>query len=214
MNKELFEIISSKYQLKEIDMGDYKTLNKKGMHFVFSCYELAGVGHISVFSMKAMFGLMKMESIVINPFEVDAPLFSFDLIDVMGNRTLLTENYNTQLGDISLEKLVKVKESYPMLQDGEAEHRWYDHLKMESSLVKKGKTKQPEFASLLIDYLKAYLEVLDDAKKCDEDKKRAKAKEYTEGLLNNGGPAVDQITKLIGKERTGVLFRDYLFGTK
>ena len=152
MNKELFDIISSKYQLKEIDMGEYKTLNKKGMHFIFSCYELEGVGHISVFSMKAMLGLMKMESIVINPFQKDAPLFSYDLIDVMGNRTLLTENYNTQLEDISLAKLVKVKEKYPMLQDGEAEHRWYDHLKMEGSLVKKGKKKQPEFCQCSFQY--------------------------------------------------------------
>lgn len=214
MNKELFEIISSKYQLKEIDMGEYKTLDKKGMHFIFSCYEAQGVGHISVFSMKAMLGLMKMESIVINPFKKDAPLFSYDLIDVMGKRTLLTENYNTQLGDISLEKLVKVKENYPMLTDGEAEHRWYDHLKMEGSLVKKGKKKQPEFSSLLIEYLNAYLEILDDSKKCDEEKKRAKAKEYTEGLLSNGGPAVDQIKKLIGDEKTGVLFREFIFGTK
>ena len=214
MNKKLFEIISSKYQLQEIDMGDYKTLNKKGMHFLFSCYELKDVGHISIFSMKAMFGAMKMESIVINPFKKDAPLFSYDLIDVFGKRTLLVENYNTQLANISLKSLATFKEKYSSLEDGEAEHRWYDSLKMEGSLVKKGKKKNPLFEKMMEEYMSAYLEILSSSKDCDEEKKRSKAKEYTEGLLSHGGPAVDQIKKLIGEERTGVLFREYIFGTK
>ena len=47
----------------------------------------------------------------------------------------------------------------------------------------------------------------------DAAKKQEKASVYVEGLLEKGGPSTDVFKKALGDEKTGLLFRKYLFGT-
>ena len=53
------------------------------------------LGRVSYMKAKGMMGLMNMESLIINPFEIDVPLFSLDLIKVLGKYTLCMEMYDT-----------------------------------------------------------------------------------------------------------------------
>jgi hypothetical protein len=43
--------------------------------------------------------------------------------------------------------------------------------------------------------------------------KKAKAAEYSDGLIKNGGPSTDVFKKEFGDEKTGRYFREVLFGT-
>ena len=92
---------------------------------------------------------------------------------------------------------------------------WYDNIKFQESVSKKGKKKQKvSFDELTKKYLKAYIELAKNAPKCDEDAKKNKASVYVEGLLENGGPSTDIFKKHYGEEMTGYLFRKILFATE
>ena len=49
------------------------------------------------------------------------------------------------------------------------------------------------------EYLMAYIQVLNEAPECDPAAKTAKEKAYARGLIENGGPAIDQLKKYSAK---------------
>ncbi|MBR2577953.1 MAG: hypothetical protein IKE38_03380, partial [Erysipelotrichaceae bacterium] len=106
-----------------------------------------------------------------------------------------------------------VKENYKDLTDIAQEPKWYDDVRYGSSVLKKVSGKEsPQVDECIRDYLNAYLEQLKKAEKCDSVQKKAKAREYTDGLINNGGPAVNTFLKAWGKEKTKDYFDKVLFG--
>jgi hypothetical protein len=62
------------------------------------------------------FGLMRMDTLIINPTEIDLPLYSYDRIFAMGNDTLIVELYDTLIGEYSDAELKAVKESYKSMR--------------------------------------------------------------------------------------------------
>ena len=54
-------------------------------------------------------------------------------------------------------------------------------------------------------------DILNTCKPCDRTEKMKKNAEFTEGLLQNGGPAVNQFKKMIGEEKTEEFLRKYMF---
>lgn len=203
--------LEREYTLVPRDLGQYAKIRKKGMNFDIKAYEIPGIGRMSAIRMKAMMGLMKMETVVISPLEKDAPLFSFDDILAMGSDTLLLELYDTQLSPASVDELTAVKEKYAALPDNDLGQHWYDHLKMAPSLSKKGKKKDVDYEPLFAEFLEAYIELLKTAPACDRAEKQAKVREYAQGLLDNGGPSTDQFKNMIGEEATRDLFLRYVF---
>ena len=207
----LISRLEKEYTLLPRDLGQYAKVKKNGMNFDIRAYEIPGIGKMSAISMKAMLGLMKMETVVITPLEKDAPLFSFDDILAMGNDTLLLELYDTQLAQISVDALTAVKEKYASLPDNDLGRHWYDHLKMVPSLSKKGRKKDVDYEPLFAEFLEAYIGLLKTAPDCGREAKQAKVREYAQGLLDNGGPSTDQFKKMIGEEATRELFLKYVF---
>ena len=97
MTDKLLSLIGQRFPLKERDAGEYKSLKVKGMKFTITPYEAEGLGHVSVMKASGMFGLMKMDTLIVNPKETDLPLLSYDRILAMGNDTLILELYDTML---------------------------------------------------------------------------------------------------------------------
>ena len=87
MTDQLLRYIREKYPLTEIDVGDMRALKANGMTFTVKAYRAKGLGHISVMRAKGFFGLMKMDTLIINPGEIELPLYSYDRIYAMGNDT-------------------------------------------------------------------------------------------------------------------------------
>lgn len=210
---DFISMIKKSYEVTERDLGQYAVIKKKGMQFHISGYEVKGIGNISTMQMSAMFGLMKMRMLVFTPLDVDAPLFSYDYINAMGNETLLLELYNTQLQDMDLSSLDLVKAGFNVLPDHDLGTHWYDHLKMTPSLAKKSKKVTADYQKLCAEYFQAYLALLNNAPACVRSEKQAKVREYTNGLLKNGGPSTDQFKNMIGDTATRELFTKYIFSS-
>ena len=214
MIKSMIRTITAKYHLNGITAGEFSKMKVSGMNFEIWAFHAEGLGHVSAMTAQGFFGLMQMDTLIINPTEKDMPLFSYDRVHAMGNDTLIFELYDTLLEGADLSRIAGVKDQYAELPDHDLGKHWYDHIKLAVSLSKKGKKKHSAtFDQCAAAYLTAFLEAAEDAPYCDPAGKQAKASVYVEGLLEKGGPSTDVFKKGIGDEKTGQLFRNILFGT-
>ena len=211
----MLDAIAAQFPLEAIDAGEYKKLKVSGMSFDIAAYHAKGLGHVSVMTAKGFFGLMKMDTLIINPTEADMPLLSYDRVLAMGNDTLIFELYDTLLGQCDLSAAESVKAACAALPDHDLGQHWYDSIKLPVSMSKKGKKKDSAaFDKAAADYLAAYLSAAKCAAPCDASAKQEKAAVYVDGLLTNGGPSTDVFKKGIGEQKTAELFRKVLFGTE
>ncbi len=212
---KLLAIMKEQCSLKEMPVGEYQKLKAKGMTFTIRQFYAEGLGNVSVMAAKGFFGLMKMDTFIVNLVEKDLPLFSYDRIHAMGNDTLILELYDTFLCKKGLDKLQAVNDSYANLPDHDLGAHWYDSIKLKESASKKGKKAQTAaFNMFTEDYFKAYMSDVSQMEKCSPEAKKEKASVYVEGLLFNGGPSTDVFKGAFGEEKTADLFRRVLFGTK
>ncbi len=215
MLDKMLSAIAEKFPVTEIDAGDMSKAKASGMTFNIKAYYAKGLGHVSLMSAKGFFGLMKMDTLIINPTEKDLPLYSYDRIHAMGNDTLIVELYDTLLGQCHMDDVKSVKNKYAGLPAHPLGEHWYDSIKLPESISVKGKGKiSEEFDKYAMEHMMAYLKATSDAENIDADAKREKASVYVEGLLKNGGPSTDVFKKAIGDDKTAYLFRKILFGTE
>ena len=211
MTGKILDLIKEKYSLSPLNAGEMATLKASGMKFSVEAYKAEGLGHVSVMRAKGFFGLMKMDTLIINPTEIDLPLYSYDRILAMGNDTLIVELYDTVVGEYSDAQLNQVKEKYASLPERDPGEHWYDSIKLASSISKKGKKITQELDQLTIEHFRAYLES-STATVTDGKSKKDMAAVYVNGLLEKGGPSTDVFKKELGVDKTTKLFRKILFG--
>jgi hypothetical protein len=214
MMNVLLNMIKEQFSLNEMPVGEYQKLKAKGMTFLVRQFYAEGFGNVSVMSAKGFFGLMQMDTFIVNPIEKDLPLFSYDRIHAMGNDTLILELYDTLLGECAMNKIETVKNEYSDLPNHDLGKHWYDSIKLKESASKKGKKaqtqKNDEFTKA---YFSAYMEGANQLPEVDSTAKKEKASVYVEGLLENGGPSTDVFKEKFGEMKTADLFRRILFGT-
>ena len=214
MTNKLLNLINNRFTLTELPVGEFSNLKAKGMKFTVQAFKAEGLGHVSVMKAKGFFGLMKMDTLIINPTELDLPLYSYDRIYAAINDVLIVELYDTLLGVSPVSGLNEIKNAYPDLLERDPGEHWYDNIKLKESISKKGKKAQtPKFDELSAEYLAHYL-AADCQPVLDLQGKMEKASYYVEGLLKHGGPSTDVFKKSLGEEKTAKLFREILFGTK
>ena len=211
MISQLLETINSKYPLSSRGSAGFDGIKVKGMTFSISSYEAQGLGHVSTMCAKGFFGLMKMDTLIVTPINVDLPIFSYDRIKAMGNDKLYVEMYDTMVEKTSLDAIDKLREKYKDVPILSPCPNWYDDIKLPQTVTYVGKKADSEkFDAMSEEYMKAYISLYAPSVQ-DHEAKKAKTDYYVEGLLNNGGPATDVFLKAIGKERTTVLFKEVLF---
>ena len=214
MIQKMLRTITGKHHLNAITLGEFAKMKVGPMQFQIWAFHAEGLGHVSAMTASGMFGLMKMDTLIINPTERDLPLFSYDRVHALGNDTLIYELYDTLLEKADLSCLEQVKADYHQLPDHDLGEHWYDSIKLAVSLSKKGKKAQREdFDRCALEYLEAFLTAADAAAWCEPGPKKDKASVYVEGLLEKGGPSTDIFLKNLGREKTEFLFRHFLFGT-
>lgn len=213
MIDKLLSFIDDKFPLAQKDTGSFSKPTVNGMHFHIRSFYAMGLGHVSAMEASGFFGLMKMDTLILNPFERDMPLLAYDRIHVMGKDKLLLELYNTMLGNTdvsSLDAVGKACEAIPSFDHGT---HWYDTILLPQSIFKQGKKRDSAVLnSACTDFLSHYLQLCRSAPICDLSAKKEKASVYTNGLLQNGGPSTTIFIKHLGKESTTELFRNFLFG--
>lgn len=214
MIQRMLRSITGHYHLAGQTPGEFQKMKVSGMTFHIYSFHAEGLGHVSAMTASGFFGLMKMDTLIINPSQVDMPLFSYDRIHAMGNDTLYLELFDTLLGETDLSGLTRVKEEASALPDHDPGKAWYEHLVLPQSTFKKGKSNHRQsFDAAAEHFLSAYLAAAQNAAPCGEDEKLEKASAYVEGLLTNGGPSTNVFKKALGEKKTARLFRTVLFGT-
>lgn len=215
LTRDLLEQIQKHFPFATQDLAALQTLHVNAMRFEIEAWYVGGLGHVSVMTATGFFGLMKMDTMIIQPVEVDMPLLSYDRVIAMGNDTLIFELYDTFENPQDLPLVAAAKADAEQLPDHDLGSHWYDTIKLGVSMAKKGKKAQSaDFNHAAQAYLQAYLQTAAQARKAVPATKRAKASVYVEGLLTHGGPSTDVFLKALGKEKTARLFRTVLFGTK
>lgn len=212
--------ISAAFPVTQRDVGAYAHFKASPLTVDLACCFAEGLGSVSILRGKAMAGLMRMDTLVINAYLRDIPLFSYDYISAMGNHTMLTEYYDTMLELAAFDDgaLLAVKESVACLPDHDLGEHWYDSMKLSASFAKKTKKAAlPRLNEAFFSALDAYLALAKEKPLLDAQKsaeKQEKAASYVNGLLQNGGPSTDAFIKAIGAERTKTLFTRFVFGTE
>lgn len=211
-------LLKSKYALQKEDIGADAHLAKSGFVFDTESYAVEGLGHLCVMRMKAMLGLMKMETVVLSSEGKDVPLFNLDYVSVLGKETQIAELYDTQLqpwpeNAQSAFQALKARDADLPEPAAKAAH-WYDEILYPCSYHKAGKGLSERLAAAARDYVQTYLAQLETAPDCDRDAKRAKIRGFAETLFAQGGPAVDQVTKLFGHEVAGRLILRHMYGVR
>ena len=214
MTDYILSRLKEKCFLREINAGEFSHLNANGMTFTVQVFHAEDLGHVSVMRAKGFFGLMKMDTLIINPTEIDLPLYSYDRIFAMGNDTLIVELYDTLLGHYDASDLATAKAAYADLAERDPGEHWYDSIKLGESISKKGKKAHTHrLDQLTKEHFDAYLNS-HAIPVTDRAEKQAKASYYVNGLLSRGGPSTDVFKKSLGEETTAKLFETVLFGTK
>ncbi len=219
MNAAL-ERIRALFPLEKCDAGEFARFKAGALSVEIEWYRARGLGNVSLVRGKAMLGLMRMDTLVINPVERDMPLFSYDLIDAMGKRTVLVEYYDTLAEPTAFreEMLNGIKSGLADLPEHDLGKHWYDPLKLAPSFAKKVKRAQsPRLEGAFLFSLERYLAMaaaMPPLAGEERARKQTKAAAYVNDLLQNGGPSTDAFAKAIGKERTRALFTRVVFGTE
>ncbi|MBP5272722.1 MAG: hypothetical protein ILO43_07170 [Clostridia bacterium] len=203
------------YPIMPGNAGEESVLRKNGFRFQTRVYEAEGLGHLCFLTMTAMAGLMQMETAIVAVYEKDIPLLNLDWVKAMGKETQMVEFYDDQLAPYPAEKLAAfeaIKAKDADLTDRETDPHWYDDILYPCSYDKTGKGCSERFTAAVEAYLKEYTAQLKTAADCDREEKRARVRNFAETLFSQGGPAVDQVTKLFGPEVAKRLILGHMYG--
>ncbi len=211
MNGSVVDLFAQRGNLVAKDVTPWQTFSGKGMKFQLQSYDWDGCACVSYLTMRAFLGLMKMETLICTPYAKDLPIFSYDKIIAFGKKSLLLEVYDTQVDPVDLSAMDAVKESFGDLKDEHPKPAWYDSLRLSPSTFKKG--PGPRLAQLATAMTTAYLDLFGTARDVDRAVKTERNRTYVEGLISNGGPAINAVRGMLGDEAAETLFRRFLFGT-
>lgn len=211
-------LLEKQYALKKEELGADARLSKKGMVFETEAYEIPDLGHFCILRMNAFLGLMKMETAVLSVTGKDVPLLNLDWVRAFGKETQIVELYDTQLEPYpeallsEFDALRRRDDDLPA-QEAKGAH-WYDAILYPCSYHKAGKKLTERLAAAARGYMETFLRQLADAPACGAEAKRAKNRAFAERLFAEGGPAVDQVTKLFGPETAKRLILRHMYGVK
>lgn len=203
------ELFSQKGTLVPKDVTPFQTFSGKGMTFRLQSYDWNGCACVSCLTMRAFFGLMKMDTLICTPYTKDMPLLSYDYIVAMGKRTLMVEAYDTLVDPVDLTSMTEVKYRYHDLKDKTTKPAWYDSLKLPPTVCKVGDCER--MSAMATEMLTAYTDLFASAHDVDRKAKTERNKAYVEGLIKDG-LTFKVISKMLDPDSAKTLFRRFLFG--
>lgn len=201
----------SHFHLTKKDIGSFTQIKGRGMRFQTKVYEAEEIGRLCLMEMKAAAGLMRMETGVFSPVGLDGPIFSFDYIKAFGKETLIAELYDTTLSHPPFSELEEVKERYAHIPPHDPGEHWFDSMRLPVSDFKRGRKITEDVTLMMKDYINVYFRKLDTCDPCDPKEKKKCNAVFVNGLLQNGGPAVDTFKKMIGNEKTEEFLKNCMF---
>lgn len=214
------DTIREYYTLTEVDCGEYSNLKLYGLiKFNTKQYNVEGIGNLAI--MTTNMGIMQMATIVLTPTMKDIPLISVDYVYMLGNRKAYIEFFDLVLSkDANYSNLIQELEDvliqYSDLETVTSKAAWYDSLKT-IELRKKGKkaddSRLNEMLEQSLKTVMLYAQTLPELDANEQNEKASLQKQYSDGLIDNGGISTDIFLKALGAEETRKFFDSFLFKT-
>ncbi len=215
LEKIAIKALEKKFVLTGQNIGEDAKMSKKGVTFETKVYNIDDIGQICTLKMKALLGLLKMETIVLSVKGRDIPLFNMDWVSALGKETLICELYDVQLSTFSAEaqeKFDAIRRRDDDIPETEQDEYWYKDILYPCSYHKTGKKITNRLNDASIDYFKTIVNELSAAQECSSKVKYDKIRNFAETLFNNGGPAVDMVKELFGTEKAHRLIVGHMYG--
>ncbi len=215
MIDSLISKLRRNYTVTSCKAGRLGTVRKRGMRISLNAYDIAGAGHLCTVEIRGPLGLMRLESVVLTPFEKDMPVFSAE-----GKRSMGKDSLSVEFGDTLLAPLPEsireafrsVRSRYEDLPVSERPLRPFDDCILEESLTVKGPEVGLKKEVIVRKFFECYMTELTEAPPADAEAKKAKTREFAERLLEAGGPAIKAVRHFLGDEETESLYFEEIFG--
>ncbi len=208
------EIAQKHFRLIQKDMGDLSRIRGKGMVFDVESFDAEGAGSMCLMMMRGMAGLIRMVSATFTPAKLDGPIFSMDWIRAFGRETLLLELFDTMIARQAFPELEEVKIKHKSLPVYKPKEAWYTGLHLPASAFYQGRGIGGELDQAVREYCEGYFSALLRCPVCGQEEKNRRNAVLPEGLLENGGLAVDQFKRIIGEEKTALFLTKFMFCCK
>lgn len=210
MNDKIIELLKENYKLKEIDVGEFKKMKVGPMTFNLSCYDADSLFKVSYMKGKALFGLMKMTTVVITSAKKDIPIFSYDRIKAGKKDICIFELYDTRQKKEDYPEFEKIKLEFLNYKKYDIKPAWSDDIKLKESFSVFSKGANT-FDILIKDLFKEFFKIIEESNIIDSDCKNKMNAFYVDNLLIKGGISTDMFIKKFGKEKTEQLYKKYIF---
>ena len=87
MTEKLLGELQELYPFTPCQAPEFDAFELNGMAFTTRGYEAEGLGRVSLMEASGMGGAMTMTALIVNPVDIDAPLFNLDLITLPGKHS-------------------------------------------------------------------------------------------------------------------------------
>ncbi len=221
MGNIVLEALAKHYEIYKTDCGEFANVKAFPFHIKTHTFSIKNLGHLCILQVKGCLGIIKMQTVEIVPFYKDAPIFSYDRMKTAGSEVFIAEFYDTFIDKNQApyrrheENLCQIKESLKIIPQYNNGAHWYDFLHLPMTVQKKAKKCGVQFNKAFEAMLAEYVNLVKDAEVLagnQFEEKRQKVQFLAEGLLTNGGPAVNTFNRLLGAEKTADFIRHCFFG--
>ncbi|MCR5067934.1 MAG: hypothetical protein K6A14_07730 [Erysipelotrichaceae bacterium] len=209
--------LKKRYQVREADLKDNALLKKAGMKFAMRSFEVADLGHFFIMDMTGMLGAMNMETCVLAVDTKKVPLVNIGYVNAMGKESMMAEYYDLAhdvLPEGYPEKFEALKKADSALEDYPAEEQWYNKYLLPFTYRKKGKKAREHFLKVAGQHVDVLLDMIEKAEPADPEERQKITLSFAQGLLDEGGPAINQFVKLFGRQKTEEVVKKCMYGVE
>lgn len=210
MIDSILKKLNSLYTLNELSKQNIKLAKTS---FSIQQFNADGLGNIAVLQSKKFFGLIKAETIIINPFERDIPLLMYKRTYGLFKDVLHCEMLDTRVENGVVPEYIKKLNEYKGKYDIDIKPSWNKDILFKENIYKITINRNL-LDSITTNFFNAYLRWSIQVGVYDKHLRKAKAKAYTEDLLRNGNHEIDVLVREKGREYTQELYRNVILGTK
>lgn len=204
ISQNIIRIAKDKAELKEITPAKYVKMKYPKllpmMKFSVSQYEVKGFGYITTVDTNAMFGLMRLSTIVFTPSDgCSVPFLLIDTMDMKNKHLAYVEYYDCAAEPSVIEGSDKYVEKYSGIPDYAEKEAWYIARRTPYSLIKGGENIPAEtLSTMVINCVKDYLDALKTAPK--DNKNILGLKEFQHDMMTLGNPSSDTLSRVLGDD--------------
>lgn len=196
----------------------YRKISVKGMPFRVSRFAAPHFCNVAVMEMNAL--IMRLSTIIITPFEKNAPLVCVDIIRIPGKTKYICEVY--EFGESDCASLYKDIPCAGLNVETLSGNPWYSHLRTFVKYLCKGpfhgdRKQYEHFIREFIDLTcKIYKEATSLGVPGDEPRncRIRQIRDYAHGLIERGGTSTNLFKAAMGPEQIADFYDTVLFRTE